>query len=245
MNMSMTADGKIATANRAVSSFSSKRDHHHLLSLRATADAVICGARTVDLNKVNLGPGGTKYRKLRLKHGLAESNLRIIVSGSGTLESNAHIFRNGGASRKSAAEKPNKSAALSRDGATGAGPIIILTTARAGKARITKLRAVANEVKVFGKKNLNLRAALRWLHQKWNVRRLICEGGGELNDAMFRAGLVDELYLTLCPRIIGGSKAPTIAGGLGFPKLAKAEQLKLKTLKQSRNELFLTYTRDC
>jgi riboflavin biosynthesis pyrimidine reductase len=103
---------------------------------------------------------------------------------------------------------------------------------------------VANEVKVFGKKRLDLRAATRWLHQKWNVRRLICEGGGELNDAMFRAGLVDELYLTLCPRIIGGSKAPTIADGLGFPKLAKAEQLKLKTLKQSRNELFLTYTRD-
>lgn len=230
MNMSMTADGKIATTNRVVSSFSSKRDHNHLLSLRATADAVMCGARTVDLNKVNLGPGGPKYRKLRLKRGLVESNLRIIVSGSGTLDPNAHIFRNTAASDKGSVKNPS--------------PIIILTSARAGKARIAKLRAVANEVKVFGKKRPDLRAALKWLHQKWNVRRLICEGGGELNDAMFRAGLVDELYLTLCPRIIGGSKAPTIADGLGFPKLAKAEQLKLKTLKQSKNELFLTYTRD-
>ena len=230
MNMSMTADGKIATANRAVSSFSSKRDHHHLLSLRATADAVMCGARTVDLNKVNLGPGGPQYRRLRLKRGLAESNLRIIVSGSGTLDPKAHIFRNVAASDKGAVTNPS--------------PIIILTTARAGKARLAKLRAAANEVKVCGKKKLDLHAALKWLHQKWNVRRLICEGGGELNDAMFRASLVDELYLTLCPCIIGGRKAPTIADGLGFPKLAKAEQLKLKTLKQSKNELFLTYTRD-
>ena len=48
INMAMTADGKIATANRAVSSFSSRRDHDHLLALRATADAVMAGARTVD-----------------------------------------------------------------------------------------------------------------------------------------------------------------------------------------------------
>ena len=35
VNMAMTADGKIATANRAVSTFGSQRDHNHLLELRA------------------------------------------------------------------------------------------------------------------------------------------------------------------------------------------------------------------
>src|SRR2546428_525119 len=93
MNMSMTADGKIATTNRVVSSFSSQRDHTHLLELRATADAVMCGARTVDLNEINLGPGSAKFRKLRLKRGLAEYNLRIIITGSGSLNPDAHIFR--------------------------------------------------------------------------------------------------------------------------------------------------------
>ena len=61
VNMAMTADGKIATANRAVSSFSSARDHEHLLELRATADAVMAGARTVDSAPINLGPGPAKY----------------------------------------------------------------------------------------------------------------------------------------------------------------------------------------
>lgn len=242
--MSMTADGKIATTNRAVSSFGSKHDHAHLLELRATADAVMCGARTVDLNKVNLGPGGSRYRKLRVKHGLAEFNLRIIVSGSGTLDTKAHIFRNVAAvaaSRQSAADRANKSAALSRDAATSTGPIIILTTARAGKARLARLRAVADEVKVFGEKELNLRAALRWLYQKRNVRRLICEGGGELNDAMFRAGLVDELYLTLCPRIIGGREAPTIADGVSIPSLPAAHNLRLRATRKIGDELFLAY----
>lgn len=80
----MTADGKIATANRAVSSFGSRRDHDHLLEQRATADAVMCGARTADLNPVNLGPGPKRFRDRRRRRGLAEYNLRILVSGSGT-----------------------------------------------------------------------------------------------------------------------------------------------------------------
>ncbi len=89
----MTADGKIATANRAIASFTSRRDREHLLELRATADAVMAGARTIDLNKVNLGPGPTKYRRLRVRRGLAEYNLRIIVSGLGSVDPQATIFR--------------------------------------------------------------------------------------------------------------------------------------------------------
>ena len=217
LNMSMTADGKIATTNRVVSSFSSPRDHTHLLELRATTDAVMCGARTVDLNQINLGPGGAKFRKQRLERGLAEYNLRIVVTGSGSLNPNAHIFKQ----RFS--------------------PIIILTTAKASARKMKKLRTVADEVKVFGKIELNLRAALVWLHRKWNVQRLVCEGGGELNDALFRAGLVDELHLTLCPRIIGGRHAPTIADGTGFQKLARAARLELHSAKRVGDELFLVY----
>ena len=39
---------------------------------------------------------------------------------------------------------------------------------------------------------------------------LLCEGGGELNDALFRGGLVNELHLTICPKIFGGRHAPPI-----------------------------------
>ena len=118
VNMAMTADGKIATANRAVSSFGSARDHKHLLELRATADAVMAGARTVDSAAINLGPGPARFRRLRLKNGLAEYNLRVIVSGSGSLNPDAEVFKH----RFS--------------------PIIILTTGRASKAKLRQLQAV-------------------------------------------------------------------------------------------------------
>src|SRR2546426_12692839 len=91
--MAMTADAKIATANRAISSSGSQRDHQHLLELRATADAVMAGARTVDLNRINMGPGPARFRRLRLKRGLAEFNLRIIVSRSGTVNPDAEVFK--------------------------------------------------------------------------------------------------------------------------------------------------------
>ena len=217
MNMAMTADGKIATANRAISSFGSARDHEHLLELRATADAVLAGARTVDLNPINMGPGAAKFRRRRLQRGLAEYNLRIIVSRSGSLNPGAEVF----AQRFS--------------------PIIILTTERATKARLKKLQTVADEVKVCGQKEINFPAALRWLRTKWKVKRLLCEGGGELNDALFRAGLVEELHLTVCPKIFGGRHAPTIAEGAGALKLADAAGLEMKSARQVGDEMFLTF----
>ena len=75
------------------------------------------------------------------------------------------------------------------------------------------------------------------------MKRLLCEGGGELNEALFRAGLVDELHLTICPRLIGGHSAPTIADGRGFERLANAFQLRLSTSKRIGDELFCVFTR--
>jgi len=215
--MAITADGKIATTNRAISTFGSQRDRDHLLELRATADAVMAGARTVDLNRVNLGPGPAKYRRLRLKRGLAESNLRIIASRSGTVNPNAEVFK-----RRFS-------------------PILILTTRRAGQRSLKKLRAVADKVSICGESEINFRRTLGWLRQAWGVNRLLCEGGGELNAALFRAGLVDEVHLTVCPKIFGGWEAPTIADGVGAADLANATQLKLKSAKRHGNELFLVY----
>lgn len=217
--MAMTADGKIATANRAVSSFGSARDHEHLLELRATADAVMCGARTADLNAINLGPGPARFRRARLRRGRAEYNLRVLVSGSGTINPAAEIFRH----RFS--------------------PIIILTTGRALSARRKALGQVADEVRVFGEREVNLRVALRWLQRTRGVNRLLCEGGGELNDALFRAGLVDELHLTVCPKIFGGRHAPTIADGLGFPNLAAAARFELQSSRRVGDEMFLVFGR--
>jgi riboflavin biosynthesis pyrimidine reductase len=73
------------------------------------------------------------------------------------------------------------------------------------------------------------------------VKRLLCEGGGELNDALFRAGLVDEVNLTICPRIFGGRGAPTIADGDGVIGLAMASRFKLMSARYVNGELFTVH----
>jgi riboflavin-specific deaminase-like protein len=219
VNLAMTADGKIATANRVVHSFGSARDLEHLYELRATADAVMCGARTVEISRSILGAGGGKFRERRIKSGLAEYNLRVIVSGSGSINPDAEIFKK----RFS--------------------PVIILTTGRISRANLQTLRAVADEVKICGETEINFLSALRWLRQKWKVKRLLCEGGGELNDALFRADLVDEIYLTFCPIIFGGRSAPTIADGLGAGDLKNAARFRYKSIQRVKEELFTIWAK--
>lgn len=219
VNMAMTADGKIATANRAIHSFGSPRDLRHLYELRATTDAVMCGARTVEISRSLLDNGGERFTRRRLRQGLASHNLRVLVSGSGTIDLDADIFQ------------------------TRFSPILILTTARISQANLIRLRKAVHEVKIVGQTEINFRAALRWLRTKWKVRRLLCEGGGELNAAVFAAGLVDEVHLTICPQIFGGRNSPTISDGEGSPRLSHAARFDLRTARRKGPELFTRFSR--
>ena len=215
--MAMSADGKIAPSHRRFVEFGSRRDHANLLALRATADAVMCGARTVDSAPVTLDAGGAAYERRRLRAGLARQNLRIIVSGSGSVDLRAAIFQH------------------------QVSPIIVMASGQAPKSRLAKLERLANCVKVCGEKSVSLGQALGWLRREWAVKRLLCEGGGELNFELLRLGLVDELHLTLCPRVIGGRDAPTIADGEGFASLAKTANLKMTRQRRIGDELFTTW----
>ncbi|MEP6663947.1 MAG: dihydrofolate reductase family protein [Verrucomicrobiota bacterium] len=217
LNVAISADGKIAPANRRFSPFSTTRDFKLLLELRTRADAVMSGARTVDLCPVNLGPGGAKYRRKRLRRGLAEYNLRIVVSGAGSLDPGAEIFRH------------------------TFSPVIVLVTERAGLKQIARLKKLGAHVAVFGRTEIDFPAALRWLRAEWKVKTLLCEGGGEVNAALLRAGLVGEIYQTICPVIFGGRAAPTLADGTGIEKLSDAIHLQIKSRHRHGDELYLRW----
>jgi riboflavin-specific deaminase-like protein len=219
VNMAMTADGKIATANRAVHSFGSAHDLQQLYKLRATADAILCGARTVEISEATLGNGGEKFRRQRLRNGLAEFPIRVVVSGHGAIDPAAKIFQK------------------------HFSPLIILTTKRAPAKKLAPLHELADEVKYFGEKEINFRHVLHWLRKNYGVKRLLCEGGGELNDALFRANLVDEINLTICPKIFGGRTAPTMADGKGFSKLQLTANFRLQSARDFKGELFTVFLR--
>jgi len=109
---------------------------------------------------------------------------------------------------------------------------------------VRRLEAAGAEVRVFGDDEVDLQAALRWLAARHRVRRLACEGGAALNEAMFRAGLVDELFLTVCPVLFGGRTAPTLAEGRGVQHLSEASRWRLRSLRRVGDEAFLHFIRD-
>src|SRR5262245_9030600 len=93
VNVAITADGKLAPDTRHFEPFSSRHDRELMMELRSEADAVMSGATTVADGKVELSPGGKRFQRKRLKRGLSEFNLRVIVSGSASISPGAHIFK--------------------------------------------------------------------------------------------------------------------------------------------------------
>jgi riboflavin biosynthesis pyrimidine reductase len=85
----------------------------------------------------------------------------------------------------------------------------------------------------------DLRALLRSLREE-GVGALLCEGGPHLHGQLWAAGLVDELFLTIAPKLTGAPDAPRILEGAALPAPA---ELELAWLLESDGELFARYRR--
>jgi riboflavin-specific deaminase-like protein len=67
------------------------------------------------------------------------------------------------------------------------------------------------------------------------VRSILCEGGPTLNFHLLAAGLVDELCLTLNPKLAGGAAALTIVAGRD---LVEPAELELVSVAEGGGDLF-------
>ena len=67
------------------------------------------------------------------------------------------------------------------------------------------------------------------------VRSVLCEGGPTLNSFLFAAGLVDELFLTMNPKVVGGAAALTIVAGR---ELVEPAELDLVSVAEAESELY-------
>jgi riboflavin-specific deaminase-like protein len=72
------------------------------------------------------------------------------------------------------------------------------------------------------------------LHER-GVRSVLCEGGPTLNSFLFAAGLVNELFLTLNPKLLGGAAALTIVAGR---ELVEPLELDLVSVAEAEGELY-------
>ena len=212
LNMVMTLDGKITTRDGSGPKFASQADQERMMQLRSEADAIIIGARTaIDDNPTFDLP--EKYRRSR-KNGLASNPIKAVISGRGSIPSTLKMFNS------------NDSQA------------VVFTTDQINSGQYNSLHKVA-DVHVVGKLEVDFTQIAKILVKEYNVKQLLIEGGGQVNFAAFQADIVDEVFLTLSPKIAGGN-IQTIVEGTGFD-FNNLIELELLNHQKVSSEIFLHY----
>lgn len=214
-NFALTWDGRISTRRGTPADFSSKRDKRRLLEIRAPCDAILASAKTIAADRMTMGLPDAALRAARVARGQRAYPLRVLLTNSGRIDSTLRLF----------------TATFS--------PIVIFSTTRM-PARIRTALAPHADVWLHESASVNLASMLAALRADYGVRRLVCEGGAQIFRALLTAGLVDELHVTLCPRIFGGVKAPTLTG-LAGAFLPASVPLTLKKMEIIDGECFLRY----
>ncbi|MBN1452180.1 MAG: 2,5-diamino-6-(ribosylamino)-4(3H)-pyrimidinone 5'-phosphate reductase [Anaerolineales bacterium] len=201
VNIAMTADGKIDTFERRGAAISSPRDKERVDKLRAEADAVMVGGRTLLDENPKLTVKSAQLRAEREARGLTLNPVKVGVASNADLRPDSD-FLNVGPAR-----------------------IVIFTTQSTSKEQLEFLRARGVDVFVHDTERVDLFKALHTLTEI-GIDRLMVEGGGTLNFELLRLGLVDELTAYVAPLVFGGESAPTLAAGSGLVRSA-AIPLKL------------------
>ena len=214
-NFALTWDGRISTRRHTPADFSSKADKRRLVEIRARCDAVLVSAKTAAADNMSLGLPDPALRAARTARGQREYPLRVLLTNSGRIDPTLRLFTK------------------------TFSPIVIFSTTRM-PARTRAALAAKADLWLYESASVNLFAMLATLRTDYGVRRLVCEGGAQIFRALLTAGLVDELHATLCPRLFGGEKAPTLTGLTGA-FLPASIPLTLKKMDVSGGECFLRY----
>jgi riboflavin biosynthesis pyrimidine reductase len=185
--------------------------------IRAMQDVIVMGAGTFMAHPKPLLVKHKKLKKLRVNLGFSAEPATAIVSSRLDFVANTPWER---------------STSIER---------FVFCGNRYNKA--AKARLEANGVKVICGRGprASAKEMLEYFGTK-KFKKLLLEGGGELNASFFAQDLVDRIYLTFCPILIGGQDSPTIFEGQG---LVKNQFLKwrLRRCETKGSELYLVYDR--
>ncbi|HXH35754.1 MAG TPA: pyrimidine reductase family protein [Plantibacter sp.] len=181
--------------------------------LRRLADVVLVGAGTVrdeGYGAMRLDVDAAAWRD---EHELPLHPVFAIVSGSLELDPRSDVFT-------AAPVRP-----------------VVLTTARADPAKRAALESVADVVEC-GAAHVEPTLAIRALADR-GLRQILCEGGPSLFGSFIAEDAVDELCLTISPRLVGGG-SHRIAGG---PASDLPREMRLQHLLRSEELLLSRYVR--
>ncbi|MEX2328828.1 MAG: dihydrofolate reductase family protein [Nitriliruptoraceae bacterium] len=209
LGMVSSVDGA-ATVDGHTADLGAAADHVAFRALRDAADAILVGAGTVRLEGYGPGTVDGARRQRRRARGLDDQPRLVIVSSSLELDPEHRVF-------------------------AGPVPPIVVTHEQAYADAPTRLTAVA-ELLAIGGERVDLEEMTRVLARQ-GLSRVLCEGGPTLNGGLLEAGVVDELFITVAPCLVGGD-APRIVTG---PGPGTPVSLELLSVHEHDGELLLRH----
>jgi riboflavin biosynthesis pyrimidine reductase len=209
-NFVSTADGK-ATVDGRTASLGGEGDRAAFHLLRTQVDAVLAGTGTLRVERYGAMTRDQQLREIRLTEGRAAQPLAVVVSRSGQIPFEIPLFAD-----------PGSRIALYAPSST-------VVPDCAAEVIFHELASAAEP----------LAEVLGSLRSEHGVRSLLCEGGPAMFNAMLAENLVDELFLTIAPTLIGGDELGITAGG----SLRYALALRLVWVLEQDGHLFLRYAR--
>jgi 5-amino-6-(5-phosphoribosylamino)uracil reductase len=192
---------------------SNAADLERVDAVRAESDAILVGATTVRHDDPRLLVRTARLRRQRRERGLAETPVKVTVTGSGRLDPCSRFFTTGDADKL----------------------VYCASSAVAGARR--RLGAVATVVDAG--EPVGLPRLVADLHER-GVRRLMVEGGGRVHTQFLTQGLADELHLVIAPVFVGTSRARRFVGDGTFPWDAE-HRARLVETRQIGDVVLLRY----
>ena len=214
----MSADGKISDARRTAARFPSSADQQHLEQQLAIADATLFGAGTLRAYGTTALVKTPELLAQRRQRTQPPQPIHIVCSRSGHLDTNIRFFH----------QPVSRWLLTTVEGAAN--------WEETGSFEQIWTAPTAVENKQFDWKQILTK--LKTL----GIDRLMVMGGGQLVAKLMEADLIDDLWLTICPLIIGGKNSPTPCDGDGFT-LENAPRFTLISQQTIDNEVFLHYRR--
>lgn len=179
INAVTSLDGKASVGGRS-GNIGGETDRLAMRNLRSGVDALMIGAGTLRAEKLSMGVPD-HLAKRRASRGKPEQPLAVILSKSGDVP-----FENlvGPSPQNTLVFVPEE-------------------TAQHGIENLPA-RVCASPSREDG--TLDLIQILAMLKEEYAVSFLLIEGGPSLNHSLLDQNLADELFLTISPKILGGSR---------------------------------------
>lgn len=209
LNVVTTVDGRAAVGGKSAG-IGGATDKLLLRRIRSRFDAVLTGAGT--LTREGIGPGvSPELGAERAARGMPPQPLTVLLGGRGGVA------------------LPGKLRTLDPT-------LLVVFLPEAAPA--TDISTGAAVHRMPGDRP-DPREIVRVLEERHGVRQLLVEGGPRVYGAFLRAGLIDEIYWTLAPKLVGGGDAPGMFEGPPLQPGTRA--LRLLNVYEHEGELYLRY----